>query len=72
MASLCKNLSDFVADNYAIIYMDFADEVQELLRCLRKLHELEVKCFHEKGMSIEKKNCGTRIQPTAISSTLCH
>ena len=23
MASLCKNLSDFVADNYAIIYMKY-------------------------------------------------
>ena len=55
MASLCKNLSDFVADNYAIIYMDFANEVQNLSRCLRKLHELEVKSFHGKGMSIEQK-----------------
>lgn len=31
-ASLCKNLSDFVADNYAIIYMDFANEEKIVLR----------------------------------------
>ena len=55
MASLCKNLSDFVADNYSIILMDFPNEVQNLSRCLQKLHGLEVKYFHGKEMSIEQK-----------------
>lgn len=45
-----------IGERYAIVYMDFTNEVKDLSECLKKKGDIEVKCFHGKGMSNTTKS----------------
>lgn len=48
---LSSNLSKLIGERYAIVFMDFANEVKDFSSYLRKKGEIEVMSFHGKGMS---------------------
>ena len=55
MGPLCDDISKIIGEKYTIVYMDFTNEVKDFSECLKKKGEIDVKCFHGKGMTNTQK-----------------
>jgi ATP-dependent DNA helicase RecQ len=53
--SLSDSLIRRIGDSYAIVFMDFANEVKDFSSCLKKKSDIEIMSFYGKGMTKTEK-----------------
>ena len=54
--TVAKEVARWIGSNFAIIYMDFTNEVKEMGELLTMDHGMDCKCFHSKNLRREVKS----------------